>query len=173
MVHLHVWLSFHYSDNGTQWEQIGFDHYVEVIERVGRLYVLVKEGQDVQLGPEVSLARTELLGNRGIDKANYAIERPHLISDDFIEDSLSLLRLPEAALKDRVVLVFNAPFDRLLWQVIGKIIADQDLRIEDILKVSADYVLENRTIYLKFSSAIAKRNSQLLSLKRKIPVVML
>ena len=133
--------------------------------------MLVKEGQDVQLGPEVSLARTELLGNRGIDKANYAIERPHLISDDFIEDSLSLLRLPEAALKDRVVLVFNAPFDRLLWQVIGKIIADQNLRIEDTLKVSADYVLENRTLS-KIFSAIAKRNSQL-SLKRKIPVVML
>ena len=39
------------------YEQIGFDRYVEVMERVGRLYVLVKEGQDVQLGPEVSLAR--------------------------------------------------------------------------------------------------------------------
>ena len=83
------------------------------------------------------------------------MERPHLISDRFIVDRLTRLQLP-AAQHDRVVLVFNTPFDDLLWSVIDRTLADQNMRLEDIARVSADYVPEGGGIFLKFSHAIAK-----------------
>ena len=154
------------------YDQIGFDRYIQVMERVGRLYVLVEGAQGVALGPEVSLARQELLGDRGLDKARYAVERPHLISDRFIVDRLTRLQLPPAALKDRVVLVFNTPFDDLLWSVIDRTLADQNMRLEDIARVSADYVPEGGGIFLKFSHAIAKKNLKHLLLEKTMRVTL-
>jgi len=154
------------------YDQIGFDRYIQVMERVGRLYVLVEGVQGVALGPEVSLARQELLGDRGLDKTRYAVERPHLISDRFIVDRLTRLQLPPAALKDRVVLVFNTPFDDLLWNVIDRTLADQNMRLEDIARVSADYVPEDGGIFLKFYYAVTKKNPKHLLLERTMRVTL-
>ena len=82
------------------------------------------------------------------------------------------LQLPPAALKDRVVLVFNTPFDDLLWSVIDRTLADHNIRLEDIARVSADYVPEGGGIFLKFSHAIAKKNLKHLLLEKTMRVTL-
>ena len=68
---------------------IGFDRYIDVMERVGRLFVLIDDEGQIKLGPEVSLKRKKRLGERGIDEGRFALDRPHLISDPFIKNLLS------------------------------------------------------------------------------------
>ena len=154
------------------YEAIGFDQYIDVMERVGRLFVLIEDDNKVELGPEVSLKRKTLLGDRGIQNRRYALDRPHLIADPFIEDLLSELELPSNALKDRVVLVFNRPFDNLLWDIIGSVAAANDLNLENIAQVSGDYVDNGNGIFLRLDRAVMKDSLKELPFYRSIRVTL-
>ena len=71
-----------------------------------------------------------------------------------------------------MVLVFNTPFDDLLWNVIDRTLADQNMRLEDIARVSADYVPEDGGIFLKFYYAVTKKNPKHLLLERTMRVTL-
>ena len=154
------------------YETIGFRRYIDVMERIGRLFVLVEQDNRIKLGPEVSLKRLALLGNRGIVNGKFALDRPHLIADPYIKEQLSQLPLPDNALRDRVVLVFNSPFDSLLWDVITDVAADNNLQLSDIAQVSGDYISRDNGIFLKLSRAVMKDTLKELSFKRTIRVTL-
>jgi len=154
------------------YEEIGFDRYIDVMERVGRLFSLLDEGGRVTLGPEVSLKRKALLGDRGIEDERYALNRPHLIADPFIESLLINLDLPTTALKDRVVLVFNRPFDNLLWDVIGDVASSYDLNLTNISQLSGKYVDRENGIYLQFTGAMMKDTRKVIPFNRSIRVTL-
>jgi len=152
------------------YDYIGFDRYIDVMERVGRLFVLIEDGDKVKLGPEVSLIRRTILGDRGIEKEQYAVDRPHLISDPFIGEILSELDLPETALKDRVVLLFNSPFDDLLWDVIASVADAKNITLGSIMQVSGDYIEKGDGIILKLTHAVIKDTLKEMPFNRSIRV---
>jgi hypothetical protein len=152
------------------YDYIGFDRYIDVMERVGRLFVLIEDGDKVKLGPEVSLIRRTILGDRGIEKEQYAVDRPHLISDPFIRELLTELDLPETALKDRVVLLFESPFDDLLWDVIASVAAAKNIALGSIMQVSGDYIEKGDGIFLKLTHAVIKDTLKEMPFNRSIRV---
>ena len=152
------------------YDYIGFDRYIDVMERVGRLFVLIEDGDKVKLGPEVSLIRRTILGDRGIEKEQYAVDRPHLISDPFIGELLTELDLPETALKDRVVLLFESPFDDLLWDVIASVAAAKNIALGSIMQVSGDYIEQGDGIFLKLTHAVIKDTLKEMPFNRSIRV---
>ena len=154
------------------YEKIGFDRYIDVMERVGRLFVLIDDGGQVKLGPEVSFRRRALIGDRGIEKERYAVDRPHLIADPFIVEILSELDLPAIALTDRVVLVFNNPFDNLIWDVIGSMAAARDLTLANISRVSGTYIKRGQGIFLQLTHAVIKDTLKEMSFSRSIRVAL-
>jgi hypothetical protein len=152
------------------YDYIGFNRYIDVMERVGRLFVLIEDGDKVKLGPEVSLIRKTILGDRGIEKEQYAVDRPHLISDPFIGELLTELDLPETALKDRVVLLFESPFDDLLWDVIASVAAAKNIPLGSIMQVSGDYIEQGDGIFLKLTHAVIKDTLKEMPFNRSIRV---
>jgi len=152
------------------YEYIGFDRYIEVMERVGRLFVLIEDGDRIKLGPEISLMRKTILWDRGIENEQYAVDRPHLISDPFIGELLSKLDLPETALKDRVVLLFTTPFDDLLWDVIASVAATKNVALGNILQVSGDYIEKGEGIFLELTHAVIKDTLKEMPFNRSIRV---
>ena len=152
------------------YDYIGFNRYIDVMERVGRLFVLIEDGDRVKLGPEVSLIRKTILGDRGIEKEQYAVDRPHLISDPFIRELLTELDLPETALKDRVVLLFNSPFDDLLWDVIASVAAAKNITLGSIMQVSGDYIEKGDGVILKLTHAVIKDTLEEMPFNRSIRV---
>ena len=152
------------------YDYIGFDRYIDVMERVGRLFVLIEDGDKVKLGPEVSLIRKTILGDRGIEKEQYAVDRPHLISDPFIGELLTELDLPETVLKDRVVLLFESPFDDLLWDVIASVAAAKNIALGSIMQVSGDYIEKGDGIILKLTHAVIKDTLEEMPFNRSIRV---
>ena len=152
------------------YDYIGFNRYIDVMEKVGRLFVLIEDGDKVKLGPEVSLIRKTILGDRGIEKEQYAVDRPHLISDPFIGQLLTELDLPETAMKDRVVLLFNSPFDDLLWDVIASVAAAKNITLGSIMQVSGDYIEKGDSIILKLTHAVIKDTLKEMPFNRSIRV---
>ena len=149
------------------YEYIGFDRYIDVMERVGRLFVLIEEDGRIKLGPEVSL-----LGNRGIEHARYAIDRPHLIADPFIVDRLSQLDLPHTAIHDRVVLMFNTPFDDLIWDIIKNVAEKKNLSLGKIMQISGDYIERGNGIFLQLTHAVIRDTLEELPFHRSIRVTL-
>ena len=70
------------------------------------------------------------------------------------------------------MLVFNSPFDSLLWDVITDVAADNNLRLSDIAQVSGDYISRDNGIFLKLSRAVMKDTLIELSFKRTIRVTL-
>jgi hypothetical protein len=146
----------------VSYQGIGFEKYIDVIERVGRLFVLVEEDGRMKLGPEVSLKRQEVFLSSGFERGRYALDRPHLISDPYINNLLSGLNLPQTAITDRVVLIFNSPFDNLLWSVINSVASEHNLKLSNLSQISGEYIDTGDGIFLQFSHAKFK-NSQIIT----------
>jgi len=154
------------------YDSIGFERYVEIMERIGRLFVLVEEDNRIKLGPEVSLKRRELIPSTGIRKGRYAVNRPHLIADPFIQDQLAGLKLPATALTDRVVLILNRPFDAMLWDAISEIAATKNVDLARIARISGRYVSKSNGIFLQLSHAILKNTLKEFSFRKSIRVTL-
>jgi hypothetical protein len=154
------------------YEEIGFESYIDVIERIGRLFILVEEKGRIKLGPEVSLKRRELFPSLSIGKDRYALDRPHLISDPFIKELLSGLTLPSTAITDRVVLIFNSPFDNMLWQVIGSIAVAYSLDLGKLSRISGKYIKRGNGIFLQLSYAVMKDTLKKTPFRRTIRVTL-
>jgi hypothetical protein len=151
------------------YKDIGFNRYLDVIERVGRLFVLMETENGTRLGPEISLKRKHLYP-RGADMSVLAIKRPHLVSDDRIRDRLAMIKIPEEANDDRVVLILTKPFDDLLWQTITDALKKHRLRLHQVSQIVGDYVEGANGVFLKLDSVVVKRSGKLVRLNRKLRV---
>ena len=156
----------------VSYDEIGFDRYLDVIERVGRLFLLVVEGPNMRLGPEVSLRTLSVLGSGPSRTEHLAVERPHLVSDPFIHDLLSEMHLPGSALDDRVVLLFNRPFDNLLWDLILETAANKNLPISEIARISGSYVGRKSGVFLKLQHVVLRKSNQRVPFARQIRVTL-
>jgi len=151
------------------YEEIGFNRYLDIIERVGRFFILIQKGEERGIGPQVSL-RNGKLYTRKSNMNSMAIGRPHLVSDVRIHDRLRTIDLPSDALDDRVVLILTEPFDNLLWDIIDETIASRGLDLSKVALVKGTYVEGGNGVFLRFDSAVEKTSGKEITLSRKLRV---
>ena len=151
------------------YEEIGFSRYLDVIERVGRFFILIRKGEERGLGPQVSLRDGMLYQRRG-NMSSIATGRPHLVSDVRIQDRLGTIDLPDDALDDRVVLLLTKPFDNLLWDIIDETVASRGLDMSKVALVRGTYVENGSRVFLRLDSAVEKAGGREVLLSRKLLV---
>jgi hypothetical protein len=151
------------------YDEIGFTRYLDVIERVGRLFVLVETENGARLGPEISLKRLSVYP-RGADMTVLAVKRPHLVSDERIRDRLAMIKIPHEAFNDSVVLILTKPFDDLLWDTIKDAIGKHGLKLHQVSQIIGDYAEGRNGVFLKLNSVVVKGTGKLVRLNRKLRV---
>lgn len=155
------------------YEGIGFNRYLDIIERVGSFFVLLRSGAGPELGPELSLQKRTISAADGHDMGLLAANRPHLVSDPRIKGRLKMIKLPANAYQDRVVLMLNKPFDSLLWETIRKTVAGHGLALKDIARVSGDYVEGGKGgVFLRLDTAVTRIGGKRIRLGRRLRVTL-
>ena len=153
----------------VDYEVIGFNRYLEVIERVGRLFVLIETKAGTQLGPEVSLKR-QMIYDKKADMSVLAVKRPHMVSDEKIFHRLSAIEIPENALADSVVLILTKPFDDLLWSTITKTLKRQGVQLKQISHIVGVYTSGPKGVFLRLDGAVIRATGKKISLGHRIRV---
>jgi hypothetical protein len=154
----------------VDYRDIGFDRYLDVIERVGRFFVLIETGDGAGLGPEVSLRAGAIVRTGGHDMDVLASARPHLVSDPGIRKRLAVIGLPAGAHGDRLVLMLTKPFDSLLWDTIRKSLSKEGLALNDIAQVKGAYEEGRNGVFLRLGSAVARTGGREYPLHEKLRV---
>lgn len=141
----------------ADFSKIGFDTYLNVVERLGgRFFLLTEQG----LGPEVSLKEGRVLGPRV--EAGLAVDRPHLVTDPAIRQRLKSLSTSSA------VLLWSAWFDAFLWEQIEEAVLEQDQTLNNIALIKAAYHQKSSVIYLTLFSAVVREDGTEIDLNRVI-----
>jgi hypothetical protein len=151
------------------YEGIGFTRYLDVIERVGRLFLLIDNEGSPRLGPEISLKRG-ILHQRPSDMSLLATKRPHLVSDLKIGARLAAINIPDDALDDSVVLILTKPFDDLLWDTIADALDHHRLQLNQVSQITGAYAGSKGGVFLNFNSATVKGTGKRIRLRRKLRV---
>ncbi len=154
----------------VDYQEIGFDRYLDVIERVGRFFVLIETGDGAGLGPEVSLRAGAIVRTGGHDTDALASTRPHLVSDPGIRERLAVIGLPAGANGDRLVLLLTKPFDSLLWDTIRESLSKKGLALNDIARVRGAYEEGRNGVFLRLDSAVARADGREYPLHAKLRV---
>ncbi len=152
------------------YEGIGFERYLEVIERVGRFFVIIEDGEGVGLGPGVSLRDGITLRRSADDLADLAAKRPHLVSDLRIRQRLDVVELPLYAARDRVVLLLTKPFDSMLWDAVAKTVSKHGVRLDEIARIIGAYEEGSKGVFLRLDAAALRKDGREIPLGRKIRV---
>ena len=153
----------------VDYEGIGFKRYLEIIERVGRLFVLISTEKGPRLGPEVSLKQGVVFTVRK-EMSSLALKRPHLISDERIQLRLARIKIPEGALDDSVALIFSRPFDTLLWDIISETLRKHKLGLNQVSQIKGTYTEGAKGVFLRLKSVKVKATGKRVSLHRQIRV---
>ncbi len=154
----------------VSYEAIGFDRYLEIIEKVGRFFLLIDKGGNIAVGPEISLLRGAVMpGVRG-DMSSLAAKRPHLVRDSQVTQRLGIMGLPQDAIEDRVILLLNKPFDRLLWNAVRSGLSSKGLALKDIARIEGAYEEIDDNVFLKLEVAVARDSRREVPLEKRIKV---
>ena len=154
------------------YDEIGFVRYMDVIERVGRFFVLLKTENGPKLGPEISF-RDSVLSTHESDLGMLASERPHLVSDPKIQERLSEIELPLGAFDDSVVLMLNKPFDAILWDTIAETLDRRGYSLGQVRFIRGAYLIGADGVFLRLDNAITKDGKHRIPLKRRLRVSLL
>lgn len=154
------------------YDEIGFVRYLNVIERVGRFFVLLKTEKGPRLGPEVNFNDGALSTHKN-GLSMLAADRPHLVSDPMIQERLAAIELPLGALDDSVVLMLNKPFDALLWDTISETLSRRGFSLNQVRLISGAYVIGKDGIFLRLDKATTKDGKRRIPLKRRLRVSLL
>jgi len=153
------------------YDDIGFRRYLDVIERVGRLFVLLETKGGARLGPEISLKR-QFIYPRGADMSVLAVKRPHLVSDERIRERLAIIKIPAKANDDSVILLLTKPFDNLLWDTITEELAKRRLGLYQVSEIIGDYTEGKNGVFVQLESAVVKQSGKRVRLNRKLRVTL-
>lgn len=147
-----------------EYDQLGFDRYLGVIEKLGGRFYLLING--TALGPEVSLRQGLILGPRA--EGGAATDRPYLVSDSVIRKRLADVELPFGAARGSVVLLLSRWIDESLWKVIERSVSRQGLALEDISLVKGSYVKDGAGVYLRLDTALVREGGRRVTLGTRL-----
>ena len=151
------------------YEDIGFSDYLNAIERVGHFFLIANTEKGTKIGSEISLKNGTIYRHK-IDLDKLAVKRPHLVSDDMIEERLSGISLPEDVQTDSIILVFSKPFDDLLWDTIENALSKNKLSIRDVSRIDGGYVKEREDVFLLIRSAENRETGEDVPLNRRLRI---
>jgi hypothetical protein len=151
------------------YEDIGFSGYLDAVERVGHFFLIAKTERGTEIGSEISLKNGTVYRHK-IDLDNLAVKRPHLVSDEMIEERLSGISLPEDVQTDSIILVFSKPFDDLLWDTIESALSKSKLSINDVVRIEGGYVKEREDVFLLIRSAENRETGEDILLNRRLRI---
>lgn len=151
------------------YEDIGFSDYLDAIERVGHFFLIANTERGTEIGSEISLKNGTVYRHK-IDLDNLAVKRPHLVSDEMIEERLSGISLPEDVQTDSIILVFSKPFDDLLWDTIESALSKSKLSIKDVVRIEGGYVKEREDVFLLIRSAENKKTGEDIPLNQRLRI---
>ncbi len=153
----------------VSYSDIGFQRYVELIEKKGRLFLLLDNAGKLELGPAITLNESKILKHSN-DMSRLAVSRPHMISDNMIKENIANIDIPKTALAESVVLIFHKPFDSVLWDTIEDTLDKVKVSMSEVSQVTGEYMYKNKRIMLVFKNAILKKNGQIIPLKSSMTV---
>lgn len=156
----------------VNYDEIGFEKYLDIIERVGRLYVLISTPDGLKMGPQVSLKKKALVPGAKSDVGDLAFDRPHLVSDPRIQERLAEVNLPEGASNDSVVLLLTKPFDSVLWDAISATISQSGLVLGAVAQIKGAYVKGRTGVFLRLDRAVPKSGKGEIALNRQVRVTL-
>jgi len=156
----------------ASYDLIGFERYLDVVESVGRFFVLLKRNGGTKIGPPVSLLLGSTLPQEQQPGAGLATARPHLVSDEKVKQRLLGIRLPSDAYSDRVALLFTMSFDRTLWIAVDKALRRKKLTLPQVAEVNGHYIRGVEGIFLKFDTARLRHNGGYVRLNDAIRVTL-
>ena len=140
------------------YREIGLERYLQVVERIGKLHLILYNGETQRFGPEISFV-TRKIDPNGVDKENLAVDRPYLVTDRGLPRYLGLFQLPMGTLKGQLVLFLNKSFDKLLWKTLTTKLHLKKYRLSDIASVKGEYLSEAQNIHIFLDHAKTKKGT--------------
>lgn len=151
---------------------IGIERYLEISERVGRLFVLIRQNDGLALGPEISLRRGVVLPKNDAVMATLATKHPYIVKDPGFRARMAGLSLPPGARPESVILFFNKPFDAVLWDMIGKALSKRGRQLKDIARIEGRYIRNGTSVFLKLDTAMTRKDGNRIRLGEKVRVTL-
>lgn len=154
----------------VDYQEIGFDRYLNAIQQVGRFFILIETQNGAGLGPVVSVREKVTVRINSQDMDVLASTRPHLVDDPGIQERLATIDLPANAYGDRLVLLLTKSFDSLLWNTIRESLSEEGLALSDIARVRGVYEEEPNGVFLLLDMAVARTDGREFPLHGKLRV---
>jgi hypothetical protein len=151
---------------------IGIERYLEISERVGRLFALIRQNGGMAVGPEISLRRNVVLPKNDAVMATLATKRPYIVRDPGFRARMAGLSLPPGARPESVIFFFTKQFDAVLWDVIGKNLSKQGRQLKDIDHIEGRYIRNGTAVFLKLDTAMTRKDGNHIRLGGKIRVTL-
>lgn len=154
----------------VDYQEIGFDSYLNAIQQVGRFFILIETQEGAGLGPVVTVRENITVWTNSQDMDVLASTRPHLVDDPGIQERLAAIELPANAYEDRLVLMLTRSFDSLLWNRIRASLSDTGLALSEVALVRGVYQEEPNGVFLLLGMAVARTDGREYSLHGKLRV---
>ncbi len=143
------------------YNEIGLEVYLQVVERIGTLHLVLSNGGKPRYGPAISFIKRKISTDE-LDQKNLAVERPYSVTDRELPRYLGLFTLPLGSLKGQLVLFLNKSFDRLLWNTLTAKLSKKNYGLSDIASVNGQYIREAQHIIIRIEKAKAKAGETIL-----------
>ena len=140
------------------YKEIGLERYLRAVERIGKLHLILYNGENQRFGPKISFVSRKINPD-GIDSENLAVDRPYLITDIDLPRHLGLFQLPLGTLEGQLVLFLNKSFDELLWDTLTAKLHRKKYRLSDIASVKGEYLSEAQNIHIFLDHAKTKKGT--------------
>lgn len=138
---------------------IGLGAYLQMAERIGKLYVILREEHRFGLGPAISFTDNrleEFAFGEHYRKRYLAEKRPYWVTDPDLNRHLGLFNLPLNHLPGQLVLFLKKSFDEQLWRTLERELAEQNYKLSDITSVKGQYEREAQIILIVLETAETK-----------------
>lgn len=141
------------------YSKIGLATYLQMAEKIGKLYVILQEGGKYGLGPAISFKDNKLeefAFGKPYRKRHLAHEIPYWVDDPELHRHLGIFNLPLNHVDSQLVLFLKKSFDEELWRVLEKVLSEKDYKLSDIASVKGQYVREAQNILIFLETAETK-----------------
>ena len=139
---------------------IGLELYLQVVENIGTLHLIIEDGESRRLGQRISFVKGKIEPIEP-DPESLAVERPNLIDDNGLPYLMRRFPLPLNALTNSVVLYLNKPFDQRIWNVVTDELKSKNYKLSDIATVKGDYLKEDQNIFIFLNYATTKTGQKI------------
>jgi len=141
------------------YSEIGLAAYLQMAEKIGKLYVILEEEGRFGLGPAISFKNNKLeefAFGEPYRKRHLADSRPYWVTDPELHRHLASFNLPLNHLASQLVLFLRKSFDEELWRTLEAELSERDYKLSDIASVKGQYEREAQNIFIFLETAETK-----------------